>query len=66
VVKEGRRLSLANITRHLESVGLARQKFPERLELLEALPMNAAGKIRKIDLRRLFSTPDQETERVTA
>jgi cyclohexanecarboxylate-CoA ligase len=44
--------TLAAITRHLERAGLARQKFPERLELVAELPMNAAGKIRKVDIRK--------------
>ncbi|WP_238364197.1 AMP-binding protein [Mesobacterium pallidum] len=38
---------------HLEDAGLARQKFPERLELVEALPMNAVGKVQKPELRRI-------------
>lgn len=35
----------------LESSGLAKQKYPERLEIVDALPYTAAGKIRKNLLR---------------
>ncbi len=42
----------------LETSGLAKQKYPERLEIVEALPYTAAGKIRKNLLR------DQITERI--
>ncbi|MAM62194.1 AMP-binding protein [Maritimibacter sp. UBA3975] len=41
-----------DMTRHLTAAGLARQKFPERLEHVEALPMNAVGKVQKPDLRK--------------
>jgi acyl-CoA synthetase (AMP-forming)/AMP-acid ligase II len=37
--------------RMLEASGLAKQKYPERLEIVEALPYTAAGKIRKNILR---------------
>ena len=35
----------------LEQQGLARQKFPERLEYLDSFPRTASGKIRKDLLR---------------
>jgi len=35
----------------LQSSGLAKQKYPERLEIVDALPYTAAGKIRKNLLR---------------
>ena len=57
VAGEGAALSLAGIAEHLAAAGIARQKFPERLEILDALPMNAAGKIRKVDLRAMFAAP---------
>jgi cyclohexanecarboxylate-CoA ligase len=37
--------------RTLEGSGLAKQKYPERLEIVDALPYTAAGKIRKNLLR---------------
>jgi cyclohexanecarboxylate-CoA ligase len=55
VAEPGADLRLDGIAAHLSAAGLARQKFPERLEILPALPMNAAGKIRKVDLRAMFA-----------
>lgn len=55
VLLPGTALTLSDITAHLLAAGIARQKFPERLELIGAMPMNAAGKIRKVDLRRQFA-----------
>jgi cyclohexanecarboxylate-CoA ligase len=56
VLAAGTRVLLDDIVRHLEEVGIARQKFPERLEIIDAMPMNAAGKIRKVELRARFAT----------
>ncbi|MFL5273887.1 MAG: AMP-binding enzyme, partial [Anaeromyxobacteraceae bacterium] len=42
--------TLEDLTAHLEEAGLARYKWPERLELLDALPMGGTG---KVDRRRL-------------
>ncbi len=55
VLAGGTRLTFADLTGHLQRAGIARQKFPERLEIIEEMPMNAAGKIRKVDLRTRFS-----------
>lgn len=56
-------LTLKDITGHLAIAGLAKQKFPERLELVEALPMNAAGKIRKVDLRKIYAGTGKHMEK---
>ena len=42
---------LADVTARLASLGLARQKWPEELRLVDDFPRTAAGKIRKVDLR---------------
>jgi non-ribosomal peptide synthetase component E (peptide arylation enzyme) len=34
--------------------GLAKQKIPERLVIVEALPRTALGKVRKAELRRTY------------
>jgi len=47
----GRDFDLAAMTRHLEAVGMARQKFPERLHVVAELPMNTVGKVQKPELR---------------
>ena len=48
----GSTLTLADLTAHLERAGLARQKFPERLALVDRLPMTASGKVQKYVLRQ--------------
>jgi cyclohexanecarboxylate-CoA ligase len=45
--------TLESLTAHLAVQGLMRQKWPERLQLLDSLPRNLAGKVIKADLRAL-------------
>ncbi|WP_172297159.1 AMP-binding protein [Pseudoruegeria sp. HB172150] len=51
----------AAMTAHLTALGLARQKFPERLEIAEALPLTAIGKVQKAELRQLAMARAGET-----
>lgn len=44
-------MTQGDVTRHLAEVGLACQKWPEELRLVDDFPRTAAGKIRKVDLR---------------
>jgi non-ribosomal peptide synthetase component E (peptide arylation enzyme) len=44
-------VTLAEVAAHLSKVGLARQKWPEELRLVDDFPRTASGKIRKVDLR---------------
>lgn len=44
-------MTLADLTTHLAGSGLARQKWPEELRVVDAFPRTASGKIRKVDLR---------------
>ena len=46
--------TLASLTAHLDGQGVMKQKWPEKLELLDALPYNLSGKVIKADLRALF------------
>ena len=46
----------------LEQAGLARQKFPERVELMEDLPRTASGKVQKNVLRN-FIAAKMKTEK---
>ncbi|MEQ8718423.1 MAG: AMP-binding protein [Acidimicrobiales bacterium] len=43
--------TLADLTAYLETRHIARQKYPERLELVDELPKTASGKIQKFVLR---------------
>lgn len=44
-------VTLGDVTAHLSGLGLARQKWPEELRLVDDFPRTASGKIRKVDLR---------------
>jgi acyl-CoA synthetase (AMP-forming)/AMP-acid ligase II len=47
----GRSVDVPTLAAHLERAGLARQKFPERVELVDDLPRTASGKVQKNVLR---------------
>lgn len=47
---------LAEIGRYLHHEGVMVQKHPEQIEVVEALPRNAGGKVRKDRLRETFGT----------
>ncbi|HEY6870750.1 MAG TPA: AMP-binding protein, partial [Novosphingobium sp.] len=61
VPKPGHTIDLPDIARHLVAQGLARQKIPEHLELVERLPTSPQGKVLKTELRetarRLAASP---------
>jgi acyl-CoA synthetase (AMP-forming)/AMP-acid ligase II len=46
--------TLADVAAHCARAGLMRQKHPEQLEYLDALPRNTTGKVLKSDLRARF------------
>ncbi|MCK8669821.1 AMP-binding protein [Rhodococcus sp. NPDC003382] len=48
---QGADIDLDSIREHFAKSGLAKQKTPERLAIVEALPRTALGKIRKAELR---------------
>ena len=50
-------LTLAAVRAFMEARGVMRQKIPEQLELVDELPRNATGKVRK-DLLRARFAPD--------
>ena len=51
VCREGKRIALSEVTSFLEQKGLARFKWPERLEMIDSLPKVASG--HKIDKTKL-------------
>jgi cyclohexanecarboxylate-CoA ligase len=55
VPREGQTLTLTEIVRFLEEHQLARQKFPERLELVSEFPTTPSGKVQKYKLRDLVA-----------
>ena len=60
VVREGHAVpSVADLGKHLESLGLAKFKWPERIEVLPVLPATHVGKLDKIALRQQFDAPQK-------
>ena len=60
VLKAGADLDLARVCDYLLSKGLSKHYLPERLMVLDELPMTQSGKIQKFKLRELVSaTRDQ-------
>jgi cyclohexanecarboxylate-CoA ligase len=55
IPREGQTITLGEIVTFLERHELARQKFPERLELVSEFPMTPSGKIQKYRLRELVA-----------
>lgn len=55
--------TLEIVTAHLAETGLARQKWPEDLRLVDDFPRTAAGKIRKVELRARLRAEQQRTRR---
>ena len=51
VLREGARFAFAEMIAYLETQQLARQYFPEYLEILPQMPMTVSGKIQKFQLR---------------
>ncbi len=51
VLEAGASVELADVTAFLRKTGMAKQKYPERLEIIDDFPRTAAGKIRKNTLR---------------
>jgi cyclohexanecarboxylate-CoA ligase len=67
VPRDGARPTLAELVAFLDARGVAKQKYPERLELVPELPKTQSGKIQKFllrqQIRRLIErTPVNPTE----
>ena len=62
IPREGQTITLEEIVSFLERHQLARQKFPERLEVVSEFPTTPSGKIQKYRLRDLVA---ERTERPT-
>jgi acyl-CoA synthetase (AMP-forming)/AMP-acid ligase II len=56
IPQPGQSIDLTCIAAFLEKAGLARQKFPEHVELVEELPRTASGKVQKNILRERIAT----------
>ncbi len=54
--RPGASLSLDEVREHFEGLGVAKQKTPERLEIVTEMPRTPAGKVRKAELRSSLSS----------
>lgn len=54
MLQPGASLSLEDVQRHFAKAGVARQKTPERLELVADFPRTPSGKIKKHELKQGF------------
>jgi len=52
IPQPGKSLALDDLTSFLAQTELAKQKWPERLEIVDSFPMTAAGKVKKFLLRQ--------------
>jgi non-ribosomal peptide synthetase component E (peptide arylation enzyme) len=52
VAAPGTAVTLTSIAQHCRALGLAIQKVPEQLELVDSLPRNPFGKVLKQDLKQ--------------
>lgn len=52
---QGKTFSFNEMTTHMNELGLAKQKFPEKLEIVSSLPMNSVGKVQKNELKAVLS-----------
>ncbi len=52
-LKPGMSLSFADLTAYFETQKVARQYFPERLEIVDSLPATPSGKLQKFKLREI-------------
>jgi acyl-CoA synthetase (AMP-forming)/AMP-acid ligase II len=50
-LRDGASLDLDEIRRHFAAIGVAKQKTPEHIVLVDEFPRTPSGKVRKVDLR---------------
>ena len=48
-------LDLADVTQHLAALGLAKFKWPERIELIDELPLTTSGKVSKPMMKEIIT-----------
>jgi len=52
--------TLEQVRKHLATAGLARQKWPQSIHVVDEFPRTASGKVQKFRLRRLLAERQQE------
>jgi acyl-CoA synthetase (AMP-forming)/AMP-acid ligase II len=60
-LRAGASLELDDVRRHFTATGVAKQKTPEHIVIIDEFPRTPSGKVRKVDLReQLRSGPAVE------
>ena len=52
VPRGGKRVTLPELVRHLSELEIAKFKLPERVELIDELPLSPFGKVSKVTLTK--------------
>jgi acyl-CoA synthetase (AMP-forming)/AMP-acid ligase II len=60
VLHKGEQLTLDEVTTFLGSKGLAKMKYPERLEIIDEMILNVGGKIDKLSLEQIIAQKIKE------
>jgi non-ribosomal peptide synthetase component E (peptide arylation enzyme) len=63
VLAQGDRLELLEVQEWMSAAGMSRQKWPERVEIVERLPMTTSGKVQKFLLRQMVAETLAREER---
>ncbi|MGH3970521.1 MAG: AMP-binding enzyme, partial [Mycobacterium sp.] len=63
VVNPGQQFGVTDAADHFQRCGLARQKTPERIVVVDELPRTASGKVQKHLLRQQLKQSDQSSGR---
>ena len=65
ILKPGRSLTLDQLTRFLQDKRIAKFKLPERLEVVDSLPLSGMGKVSKKDLRETIAAKLKAEGKIT-
>ena len=57
LLRPGQTLTIDDVRTHFAGLQVARQKTPERLEIVPALPRTPSGKVKKYELRERLRAP---------
>jgi cyclohexanecarboxylate-CoA ligase len=60
ILRPGASLTIADAGAHFRAAGVARQKTPEVIRIVDDLPRTPAGKVKKFALRALLREPNDE------
>ena len=62
ILRKGETLDARGLEEWMIQCGLAKQKWPERMEIVDAFPTTPAGKVQKFRLREMLSTSVAQDE----